>query len=333
MKRRDVIVGLLVAAATGRAQAQQTGKVYRVAFVDRSTPVAQLTEDGGLPAYRRFFEELRRLGYVEGQNLVVERYSGEGRAEHYPELAHEVVRRKPDVIFVIGPSLVLDFKSATATIPIVGMTGDPVAYGIVAALARPGGNITGVSVDPGFEIWGKRLELLREAIPSVSRVTYLAPRPYWDGPPGAEMRKAVKRAGIVLVGPPLDAPIQEAEYRRVFTAMAQEGADALVVSEAIENYTSRLLIVELADKARLPAIYPYREYVEISGLMAYAIDTPDLGRRAADQIDQILKGTKPGEIPYYQPTTFKLSINLKTAKTLGLTIPPSLMTVADEVIE
>ena len=334
MRRREFIVGLVVAAATGRARAQQAAKVYRIAIVSTAVPVAELTETGGVRAWRAFFEELRRLGYVEGRNLVVERYSGEGRTEHYPEMVRDVVRRNPDLIHVSGNPLTLDFKAATTTIPIVAITGDPVVAGIVPSLARPGGNITGVSADAGPEIQGKRLELLKQAVPRVSRVGFLATRAMWEAPPGAGTREAAPRLGISLIGPPLDGTIQEPEYRRVFAAMAQARADALVVSGDPENYANRRLIVELAEKARLPAIYWYREFVDLGGLMAYGPDLAQLWRHSAGQVAQILRGTKPGEIPYYRETNkFALVINLRTAKALGIEMPSSLLAQADEVIE
>jgi putative tryptophan/tyrosine transport system substrate-binding protein len=333
MRRRDFIAGLVVAATTGSAWAQQPGKVYRIAIVDPSNSVADLTETGSIPAMRAFFEALRRLGYVEGQNLLVERYSGEGRTEHFAELARDVVRRNPELILGTSSRLVLDFKAATTTIPIVGMMGDPVLWGIVPSLARPGGNITGVSTDAGPKIWGKRLALLKEAVPRMSRVGFLASGRVWEAGYGAVMREAASTAGASLVAPQLDAPFGETDLRRVFAAMAQEGADALVVSDQGENFTYRKLIVELAEKGRLPAIYPYGGFVQDGGLMAYSLDLLDMGRRAADQINQILKGTKPGEIPIYQPTKYALSINLKTAKALGIEMPSSLLAQADEVIE
>ena len=292
-----------------------------------------LSETGGLPIFRALFQELRRLGYVEGQNLVVERYSGEGRTEYYAELARNVVRRKPDLIFAVSARLVQHFKAATTTIPVVGYTSDPVSLGLGASLARPGGNITGVVPDVGLELWDKQLQFLTEATPTASRVAYLTPRAVWDNPTGAAMRAAAQRRGITLLGALLDSPVQEGEYRRAFAVMARERADALIVNDSPENYTWQRLIVELAENARLPAVYPNRMFVELGGLMAYGTDSVDLFRYTAHQIDQILKGAKPGEIPFYEATKFELVVNLKTAKALGLTIPPSLLTVADEVIE
>jgi len=333
MRRRQFIVGLISVAATRRSPAQPSARIYRVAIVHPSTPVADLTGASvRSPGPRGFFEELRRLNYIEGQNILVERYSGEGMADRYPELAREVVRRSPDLIVAFG-ALVLDFKAATTTIPIVGVFADPIAWGIVPSLSRPGGNITGVSVDVTAEIWGKRLQLLREAIPRTSKVAFIASRWAWEGPYGAAMREAAPKAGVTLVGPPLDGSITESEYRRVLAALTQEGADAIVVDDEPENTTNRRLIVELIEKAGLPAVYPIREFVRAGGLMGYGIDIADVGRRVADVADTILKGQKPGEIPIYQPTKFELSINLRTANALGIALPPALLARADEVIE
>jgi putative tryptophan/tyrosine transport system substrate-binding protein len=333
MRRRDLVIGSLVAGSIGQAWAQRPGRVDRIAIVHASSPVADISETGGNPLYRVFFEELRRLGHVEGTNLAIERYSGGGRTDHYAELVGEVVRRKPDVVFANTSPLVRQFKDATATIPIVGITADPVAYGIVASLARPGGNVTGVSVDAGLEVWGKRLETLREVLPSLARVGLLTFRVSWEGPQGQALRMAAKGPGISVLGPPLDDPVQAPEYRRVFSAMVQAQVDALVVGDAAQNYTNRQLIVDLAEANRLPALYPYRDFVDLGGLMAYAVDIRDLWRRAASYVDRILRGEKPIDIPIYQATTFHLIINVRSAKGLGLVVPPSLLARADEVIE
>jgi putative ABC transport system substrate-binding protein len=315
------------------ARAQQPPKEHHVAVVAASDPVADLIEAGGSPPYEAFFQELRRLGDVEGRNLVVERYSGEGRIERYSELVDEVIGRHPDLIFADTSLLVRRFKEATATIPIVGVTADPVAYGIVKALQHPGGNVTGVSADAGVEIWGKRLQFLREAVPRASRVGFLTYRLSWEGVQGQVLRDAARAAGIELLGPPLDSPIQPPEYRRVIAAMAGQRADALVVGDISNNFTYRRLIVELAEANRLPAIYPYREHVELGGLMAYAVDNEAIFRYAADQVDRVLRGEKPGDIPYYQIGGFQLIVNLKTAKALGIELPASLLARTDEVVE
>ena len=335
MRRRDFITLVAGVAATWpiAARAQQPRKERRVALVAASDPVSELTESGDNPHYAAFLQELRRLGDVEGQNLVIERYSGDGRTAHYAELVSEVIGRNPDLIFANTSLLVRRFKQSTATIPIVGFTADPVAYGIVTALARPGGNVTGVSADAGVEIWGKRLEFLRAAVPKASRVGFLTYRLSWEGAQGQVLRVAARAAGIELLGPPLDDPVQPPEYTRVMTLMAQQQADALIVGDISINFTYRRLIVDLAKANRLPAIYPYREYLQLGGLMAYAVDTEDLLRHAAHQVDRILRGEKPGEIPYYQPDTFELIVNLKTSKALGIDMPPLLLARTDAVIE
>jgi putative tryptophan/tyrosine transport system substrate-binding protein len=296
-------------------------------------PVADINQASkGSLAIFVVFEELIRLGYVEGRNLLIERYSGEGRAAHYPELAREIVSRNPDLIIPFGNFLVLDVKAATSTIPIVGIFGQPIEFGIVPSLARPGGNITGVSVDVGVDQWPKRLQLLKEAVPQITRLGILTTRnvrEHWG------RLHPVLRAddSVSLVGPPLEHPTDEQEYHRVFAALAQEKAEGLLVSDVTENVTYRRLIVELAARGRLPAIYPYRQFVEAGGLMSYGIDVSEVGHRVADFADKILKGAKPGDIPIFQPTKFELSINLKTAKTLGIELPPLLVARADNVIE
>ena len=255
MRRREFIT--LVGSAVAAWPLTAFGKTQRIALVYPSVPVSEMTERTSNPGLQTFFKELRRLGYVEGQNLVIERYSGEGRAAHYPDLAREVVSRNPDVILSIGSNeLTLDFKAATTTIPIVGILGSPVEVGIVASLARPGGNITGVSVDVGTEQWAKRIQLLQQVVPQATRLGVLESRVVrekW----GVFERELDQRMGITRVGPPFDHPVDEGEYRRVFAALAQDGAQGIMITDEEENYVQLKLIVELAEKARLPAIYPF----------------------------------------------------------------------------
>jgi putative tryptophan/tyrosine transport system substrate-binding protein len=333
MRRREFITLLGGAVATWSlaARAQQPAKMPRIAFVISAGKVSTISVSDS-PGFRAFFEELSRLGYVESQNLGVERYSGEGRTERYPELARDVVNTHPDLILTVGGRLSLDFKMATTT-PIVTMVIDPIALGLVASIARPGGNITGVTISGGLDIIGKRMGLLVEAMPKLSTVGYLASRPFWEDARGAAAREAAKRAGVTLSPAVLGTAFNEAEYQRIFTSLEQDRADALMVSEEPEHSTYRATIIELAAKGRIPTIYPLREFVEVGGLMAYSIDIADIFRRHANLIDKILKGANPGDIPFFQPTKFELSINLKTAKTLGLEMPPMLLGRADEVIE
>jgi putative ABC transport system substrate-binding protein len=323
-----VLVG--VTAGQLAPHAQQSGKVYRIAWVAPSEPVDVLNESSGHRGYRALIEELRRLGYFEGQNLTFERYSGGGRSESYGQLANDVARRKPDLIFTV--TTIAQFLKS-AMIPIVAITGDPVTFGLAASLAHPGGNFTGVSPDPEEEIWGKRMQYLKEIVPEPTRVGFLVPRRWWEGQEGTIVRREGQQMGISVVGPPLEGTLQEEEYRRVFEAMSQDHVNAVIVDNVQENLTNRRIIVDLAEKVGLPTMYPWRDHVDLGGLMAYAPAVPDLWRHAAQQIDQIFKGAKPGDIPIYRATRFELILNLKTAQTLGLTFPPSLLALADEIIE
>lgn len=333
MKRRDFVAGWVLASAIPPAWAQQRSKVYRLAIAAPTTPVTEMNEASGHPVHQALFEELKRLGYVEGRNLVVERYSGEGRAENYPELARRVVHSIPDIILIVTGRLTRFFKDTTAAIPIVAMTADPIALGLATSLARPDGNITGVVVDAGQQIEGKRVELLKEVVPGASRVAYITPRSMWETPYGAEARDAARRAGLSLFGIPLESPIQEAEYRRAFAAAAAGDVAGLIMPDIEEHVTYRRLIVKLAEETRMPTIHSYRQFVELGGLMSYGIDLSNLSRLAASDIDLILKGAKPSDIPFRLPTKHELFINVTVAKALSLTIPPTLLARADQVIE
>jgi putative ABC transport system substrate-binding protein len=337
MKRRAFITLLGGAAATlpFAALAQQAGASDRIVWVHPSARLADMREDGSDRAYRAFLQELRRLGRIEGTNLIVERYSGEGREDNYAELARTVVQRQPAIIFTSGTDMARDLVAATKTIPIVALLTDPIATGLITNLAHPSGNLTGASVDAGIEISGKRLALLKEVAPAMTRVGFLSSRAFWAaaGKSGEASRAAASKLGLSLVGCLLEDSTQEADYRRVFAEMPQQHLDALVVSEQAEHRPNTKLIVELVGKIGLPAIYPFREYVEFGGLMAYTVDLAGAFREAARQIDKILKGAKPSELPFYQQTTFELIINLKTAKALNLTLSPGMLAITDEVIE
>ena len=326
MNRRAFLCTIALLAAPLTAEAQQERKVYRLAIVYPVGPVERITEPVLLP-------ELRRLGYVEGQNLVVERRAGAGRREGYADLAREVVALKPDIIFATSGRLAEAFRPFNTTIPIVTITSEPVALGLATSLARPGGNVTGFTVDPGTEVVGKRLDLLKEAVPNVTRVAFLATKQAWDGMWGQVMREAAERTGATGIPATVGDPIQESEYRRAFAVMAKERAQALVVSDHAEAFANRSLIVNLTAEAKLPAIYAYRVFVEVGGLMAYGLDVADVRRHVAGYIDRILKGARPAELPFQQPTKLELVINLKTAKALGLTVSPALLQRADQVIE
>jgi len=224
------------------------------------------------------------------------------------------------------------FKAATGAIPIVAFMLDPLQAGLVSTLNRPSGNLTGITLDAGIEIWGKRLELLKEAVPSMTKAVFLGMRGGWEGSVGQVLRNAAARLGISLgfVFPQEGKP---AEIERVFDAIVEQRPDAVLVSGEGDLYANRQLIAELAQNKRLPTICPYRDYVEAGALMGYALDLSELFRHMADDVDKILKGAKPSDIPIYQATKFELLINLKTVKAFSLTLPPALIGRADEVIE
>jgi putative tryptophan/tyrosine transport system substrate-binding protein len=334
MRRREFIAcGTAAAVWPLGALAQQQDKAgaqsHRIAIVWAAL-VTDMNENN--PDFRALFVRLRQLGLIEGQNLSVQRFSFLGLKEPFAELAADVVREKPDVIYAVTTRMVRALKAATNTIPIVGFMADPLAFGLVASLARPGGNVTGVSTDGGVEYLGKQLGLLRDLLPKLSRVGFLASRAVWSGPAGVAVREAGQRMGTELLGAILEVA-QEAEYRRAFALMKEQAVDGLVVSDQGENYANRRIIAELAAESRLPTVYPYRAQVEAGGLINYGADLADLLRHAAQQIAQIIKGATPSDMPVRQPTKFELVINLKTARALGLTIPPALLARADEVIE
>jgi ABC-type uncharacterized transport system substrate-binding protein len=333
VRRREFITFLGGAAALPlAARAQQRATQRRIAIFHPAIPATLITETGGGTAWRAFFAELRRLGYVEGENLIIERYSAEGHHERYAGMAKEIVARNPDLIVTGTNPVVIAFRAATSTMPIVAFMLDPLKAGLVTSLARPGGNLTGITLDAGIEIWGKRLEMLKEAIPSTAKAAFLGMRDGWDDSFGQVLQEAGGRLGISLIWM-LPQAGTRSEIERVFAAMRQQQLDAVLVSGEGDLYANRQLIAELAQKHRLPAMCPYRDYVDAGGLMAYTVDLAELLRRMANDVHQILNGAKPGDIPIYQPTKFELLINLKTANAFGLTLPHSLLSRADEVIE
>jgi putative ABC transport system substrate-binding protein len=309
-------------------------KVPRIAIVSPSDPIDRMTEKGeGVGRWYAFFSELRRLGRTEGETLVVERHSGLGFTERYAELTRIIVQSNPDAIYSISNILARHFKEATNSIPIVTITGDPIALGLTTSLSRPNSNMTGVIGDAGFQIWEKRFELLRQAFGSTPRVGFLVSKYSWEGSYGGSIREIGARMELTLVPVLLSSPIQDREYENAFDALKEGGVDVVAVNESAENFTNRRLIVELANARKLPAFYPFREFADEGGLIAYTTDLLELFRHAAVQIDQTLRGVPPAEIPYYQVSKFELVINLKTAKALGIIIPPLLLAVADEIIE
>jgi putative ABC transport system substrate-binding protein len=328
MDRRTFLAGTgaVLLAAPLAAEAQQAGKVARIGFLGTRTPSDMS------PFLDAFRQGLRELGWVEGQNTVIDYRFAEGRFDRLPELAAELVRLKVDIIVAATTPAAVAAKNATATIPIVGISlGDPVGLGLVASLARPGGNVTGSSFSVGLGIVGKGLELLEETIPKVRRVAVLS-NPANPFQPLAirEVNAAARSLGVQLQLLEVRGPN---ELDGAFAAMAKERVEALLVVADSMFILHRTRLADLAARSRLPAAYGLREIVEAGGLMSYGPSLRDLYRRSAAYVDKILKGAKPGDLPVEQPTKFELVINLKAAKALGLTIPPSLLGRADEVIQ
>jgi putative ABC transport system substrate-binding protein len=309
--------------ATTAARAQQVGRVYRIGILWTVPPAQDATN---LDALRK---GLRDLGYVEGRNLLIEYRSADGHAERFPELASELVRLKVDLIVTRGTPAAIAAKGATRTIPVVTATmGQPLA--VVASLAHPGGNVTGQTTF-STALTGKRIQLLKELVPSISRVAFLQNLGNPVGPPQwEETRTAARSAG--LQAELLDVRSED-DLGRAFEAAARHRVDGLLVGIDGVTQMNRETIVDLASRGRLPTAYPSREFVVTGGLMAYAVHYPDLYIRAAGYIDKIFKGAKPADLPVEEPTRFELVLNLKTAKALGVTIPSSVLLRADEVFQ
>jgi putative ABC transport system substrate-binding protein len=323
MRRRDFIEGIagLVTSWPLAARAQQAGKIISIGIL--------AIED--LPPIDTFRQTLNDLGYVEGKNVRFEHRYARGRNERLPELANELVGLKPDVILTWGVEATLAAKQATETIPIVvGAAGDPVGSGIVTNLARPAANITGFS-SLSVELDAKRLEMLKEMVPGLSRVALLF-TPMNRYIPLA-MESARRGAETLRASPVLYEVGDITTLEATFVKLTKERPDALLVLGDQFLLSQRSRIAQFAIENKMPSAYTFREHVEAGGLLAYSPNYHDLFRRAAEYVDKILKGTKPGELPIEQPTKFDLVINLKTAKALGLTVPPSVLARADEVIE
>lgn len=331
MQRRDVLAAALSFAGASKALSQTVRKLPRLAIVSPLEPVGIMVEDGPNPYYRVLFQELGRRGRIEGQTLVVDRYGQEHMAQGQPALFETVARGKPDVIYAIAGAAFL--KAASAAVPVVALSGDPIAMGLVQNLAKPGGNITGVSVDVGSSLHGKRIELLRETFPAMSNLIYVNVRAAWDTFVGRAMRAAAEQAGIGLSPQLVEVPASEDDYRRAIAEGARGRGNAIMIGDSPMALRYRSAIVAAVAEFKLPAMYTFPESVEAGGLMAYSFDLKELNRRAADSIDAILRGTSPGDIPYYQPTTFNLSINLATAKAVGIAFPPAVLARADHVLD
>jgi ABC-type uncharacterized transport system substrate-binding protein len=322
-----LLLFLLLAVSLGTSVAQSSEKVPRVGYISPGSSSDQLR----LRRFEAFRQGLRELGYVEGQNIVLEPRWAEGGYAQYPALAADLVRLKAGIIVAVGGAATKAAKQVTRTIPIVmSVVVDPVGSGLVPSLAHPGGNLTGISI-MATDLIGKQFELLREVVPKVSRMALLwNPANPSHAPAISHVKAAARSLGVQLQ---LLEARDPQEIDRAFAAMTREQAGALVVlPDAIFTNQVRQ-IAELAVQRRLPSIYGVSENAEAGGLMVYGTDFVDLERRAATFVDKILKGAKPGDLPVEQPTKFELTINLKTAKALGLTIPQSLLLRAGRVID
>src|SRR5215831_3033854 len=326
MDRRAFLSGLTFGMvwAPFAAEAQPTGRVYRLGYLSSSGTLNS-------PYAEAFRQGLRDLGWVEGQNIVIEFRSAE-EFDRLPALATELVRLKVDVIVATPTPAALAATNATATIPIVGISlTDPVGLRLIPSLARPGGNVTGVSYSVGADIFGKDLELLREAVPKVRRVAVLS-NP--DNPSQPLILDNIKTAARSLGLPLLPVGARgPGDFDGAFATMSRERVGALFVVTDPTYIAHRARLADLATRNRLPSMFTQRADVEAGGLMSYGPSFAAMYRRAAGYVDKILKGAKPSDLPVEQPTKFELVINLKTAKALGLTIPPSLLARADQVIE
>ena len=320
-----VILTLGLLASPLVFEAQPAAKVYRIGYVGNSSPSLEPKLVGA------FRDGLSHLGYVEGQNIHIEYRWAEGRYERFPEFMAELVQLKLDLIVVAGTPAALAAKQATTTISIVmAVVGDALEAGVVPSLARPGGNLTGIST-VGPELEGKRLELLKQALPKLSRLAVLAnPANPFVAVAWKQTQRAAEELHIKLHRVDVHQP---EEFGHAFTVIAHDRPDALVVIADRFMLTHRAEILAFATKSRLPGMFPFWEFVEEGGLMAYGPSYPDMFRQSATYVDKILKGAKPADLPIQQPRKFELVVNLKTAKALGLTISPSLLARADQTIE
>jgi putative ABC transport system substrate-binding protein len=332
MRRRAHLAALLGTLAAPRGVAAQPARRPRLAILSPATDDRDIAETGASVHYRGFFAELRQLGFVEGLTLVVERWNAKGETARYAALARAIVDRQPDVIYTPGRLAAQALVAATTRIPIVTAAGQPVLSGLAESLARPGRNVTGVATTFNTELWAKRLDLLREAVPATRTVAILTPRLFWETNAGG-VRDIAPRLGVTLIGAVLEGSIQAEAVRRAFDSMVEQRVEALIAVDAPELAPYRELIVELSAARPWPLMGPYRNYTEAGGLMSYGIDEGELGRLLAGYVARVLRGEKPAEMPIRLMDKFQLVVNQRTAKALGLTLPPAILARADEVIE
>lgn len=329
MKRRTFIAGTLLLPSAARAQ---SSRPHRIAIVHPAFPVEQMTENGSA-WFRRLFSAFRAVGYMEGVNLTIDRFSAKGQTENFAQIADRVVRSNPDLICANSSRMVRALKSATPTIPMVVWMADPIAYGLISSLARPGGNITGVVSESGLGTWAKRLELLQNIVPAATKFGLLATVGVRDDVQGRYIREQAARLSIELLPHALEPPLSERSYGELFERFEADDAHGLVVTMQPEHLVFQDTIVRLASQSRIPVMHPYRDHVDHGGLMAYSFDDADLHSQLAVRVDRVLKGDDPGTIPFYLPTWHRLLINLKAASSMGLVVPGLLLARADEIIQ
>jgi putative ABC transport system substrate-binding protein len=360
MRRREFIAGTAALSFAQPAWAQTNARpsgVKRIAIFHTSDKPESLTS-AARPIYKVYFDELKRLGFVEGQNLIVDRYSALGDPNRYGEFARQIIATRPDVIFPFGVLFINEVMALAPSLPMVGVAADPIAFGLSTSLAKPDRNYTGVVIDAGLEIWAKRVQLLQETVgpQRLSNVGFLLANPTsrvsTQQRPIEHVREAARQIGIkatlvMVVGNAERAAYERGfgavvfggetldgdAYERSFAAMGKEGVDGLVVNDSSEHATYSQAIVDLAARFRIPTIYPFRYFAVAGGLMSYGSDLLDLFRRVATMTGEVLNGVKPADIPFYRQTKYDLVLNQKTARSLGLEFAPTLFATADTVIE
>jgi putative ABC transport system substrate-binding protein len=331
LNRRKFLFAASALTLSRGGYSQPPKKAYRIGLVLTTSPIAEmLGPEPAHPRIRAFIRELRRLGYSEGGNLILDRRSAEGKFERFGDILAELLRLKPDLLVTLGGPMTLAAKKLTDTVPIIAVgVSDPIGTGVVTSLARPGGNITGISANTGPEFAAKRLELLKDAVPGITTVAYLGLKTDWDSSEGLAARRAAQALGITL----FFAEARPKDYSGGLALVRSQRPGAVLVGGQFPNWVNREVIVEALNAMRLPNIHAYSEAAEIGGLMSYTTFADDTWLRVAAYVDKILKGAKPGDLPIELPARFELVVNVKAAKAMGIAIPQSFLLRADRVIE
>lgn len=330
MHRRQVLsLAAGMAFLFQQSKARSAGKTYRISLLNPNYPTQRMTKNGAI-YYKVFFEELEKRGYSEGRNLFVDRYSAEGVAEKYELISKEAFETKPDVFVTSSDRIVLSLHKLTTTIPILSFMTDPISYHVADSLSHPGGNVSGVMVNPSLDIWKKRVEYLKQMNPNAKEIFVLSARSFWGSPAIANIRDAIEQSGCTMVGPPVESPHREQQYQAAFSEAAKT-ANACIVSTSVENLYNKEIVVRLAAQHKMACIYAMREYVDVGGLIAHDIDIPKLWAQIAKQTSELFAGANVADMPFYQPYQLRLIINLKAADEIGVIVPADLLARADEI--